>query len=266
MGGGDLPELKAIRAKYAIKDSVGDVLEARNWAGYAVASDFKDSPKPFVSGVSAEWTVPDLGKPGKTDVSISQWIGMGGLLRGDDNTIRVGVLSEIRAGYNQVLARIIMQPGTTKLLADVVVEGGDRVSASIAAVPDAADTWRVIFENKTKHTKFDQNLKFVSGRLTAEWVPFELPREGSGYANPPEMTKLKVGMEKCRLNVDGVSLSIDSVPHIAAMNTLQYKGLMFTPSHDIKDDAFSIKVIPFGQELHYQMMRNRTRYKTIEQW
>jgi hypothetical protein len=264
-GAADDPALAALKSKYEIKDSAGDVLEAQNWAGYAVASNFKDAPKPMISGVAAEWTVPELGKPGKTSVGLAQWVGIGGLLREDENMLQAGILAEIHAGYPQYLARITMRPGTNKMLPDVPVEPGDRMAVSINAVEGTPDTWRVVVENKTKNAKIDQNIQFHSNRLTAEWVPFERPRDAGQYMLPPDLKK-EIRMEKCRFFVDGTSVAIDSVPHIAAMNRCAFKGLMYVPSRDIKNDSFAIKVIPFSQPLYEQMLKNRTPYKTIEQW
>ncbi len=264
-GGSDDPALKAVKTKYEIKDSVGDVLEARNWAGYAVASDFKDSPKPMIGGVSAEWTVPDMGKPGKTDVGLAQWVGIGGLLRDDQDFLQAGIRGEIRAGYVQYVARIATRPGSIKMLPDIQVDANDRIAVSISAVEGSKDSWRVIVENLTKGSKIDQNIQFHANRLTAEWVPFERPRDAGQYMLPP-MLKKEIRMEKCRFLVDGTSLAIDSVPHIGAMNMCDFRGLMYVPSREIKNDSFSVKVIPLVKDLHEEMLRTRTRYKTIEQW
>ena len=264
-GGADDPALQEVKSKYGVKDSVGDVLEASNWAGYAVASDFKDSPQPMISGVSAEWTVPDLGKPGKTEVGLSQWIGIGGLLRGDENNLQAGIRAEIRAGYAQYVARIAMRPGSIKMLPDIVVEPNDLMAVAISAVQGKQDTWRVVVENKTKNSKVDQTVEFHANCLTAEWVPFERPRDLGQYMLPPDVKK-EIRMDKCRFLSAGTSIAIDSVPHIAAMNMCPFKGLMYVPSRDIKHDSFGIKVIPLSKELHEQMLRTRTRYKTIEEW
>ena len=264
-GGADDPAVQEVKSKYGVKDSVGDVLEASNWAGYAVASDFKDSPQPMISGVSAEWTVPDLGKPGKAEVGLAQWIGIGGLLRGDENNLQAGIRAEIRAGYAQYVARIAMRPGSIKMLPDIVVEPNDRMAVAISAVEGKEDTWRVVVENKTKNSKVDQNVEFHAKRLTAEWVPFERPRDAGQYMLPPDLKK-EIRMEKCRFLSGGTSIAIDGVPHIAAMNMCAFRGLMYVPSRDIKNDSFAIKVIPLSKELHEQMLRTRTRYKTIEEW
>ncbi len=265
IGAAEDPALQAVKSKYGIKDSVGDVLEAANWAGYVVASDFKESPKPMIGGVSAEWTVPDMGKPGKTAVGLAQWIGVGGLLRDDENMLQAGTGAEIRAGYVQYVARIAMRPGSVMLLPDIVLEANDRVAVAISAVEGSNDTWRVIVENLTKGSKVDRNIQFHANRLTAEWVPFERPRDAGEYMLPPELKK-EIRMEKCRFLVDGNSIAIDSVPHIAAMNMCRFRGLMYVPSRDIKNDTFAVKAIPLSQELHEQLLRTRTRYKTIEQW
>ena len=264
-GGPEDPALQEVKSKYEIKDSVGDVLEAANWAGYVVASDFKESPRPMIGGVSAEWTVPDLGKPGKTAVGLAQWIGIGGLLRDDDKMLQAGIGAEIRAGYVQYLARIATRPGSIQLLPDIVLEANDRVAVSITAVEGSKDTWRVIVEDRTKGSKVDRNIQFHANRLTAEWVPFERPRDAGQYMLPPALKK-EIRMEQCRFLVDGTSISIDSVPHIAAMNMCPFRGLMYVPSRDIKNDTFTIKAMPLSQELHEQMLRTRTRYKTLEQW
>jgi hypothetical protein len=264
-GGPEDSALQEVKRKYGVRDSVGDVLEASNWAGYAVASDFKDTPQPMIAGVSAEWTVPDLGKPGKTDVGLAQWVGIGGLLRDDDANLQAGIRGEIRAGYVQYFARIAMRPGSIKLLPDIQVDANDRMAVAITAVEDKQDTWRVVVENKTKGSKVDQNIAFHANRLTAEWVPFERPRDAGQFMLPPELKK-EIRMEKCRFFADRTSIAIDSVPHLAAMNMCAFRGLMYVPSRDIKDDSFAIKIIPLSKELHEQMLRTRTRYKTIEQW
>ncbi len=264
-GASDDPAWAVLKSKYEVKDTAGDVLEAKNWAGYAVASNFKDSPKPMIGGVVAEWTVPDLGKPGKTSVGLAQWIGIGGLLRDDENMLQAGILAEVRGGYAQYLARIATRPGSIKLLPSLPVEPGDRMAVEINAVEGRPDTWRVVVENKTKSAKVDQNIQFHANRLTAEWVPFERPRDAGQYMLPPDLKK-EIRMEKCRFFVDGTSVAVDSVPHLAAMNRCSFKGLLYVPSRDIKHDSFAIKVIPFSQPLYEQMLKNRTRYKTIEDW
>jgi hypothetical protein len=73
-------------------------------------------------------------------------------------------------------------------------------------------------------------------------------------------------MDKCRFVSEGTSIAIDSVPHIGAMNMCAFRGLMYIPSKELKNDSFAVKIVPLSTELHEQLLRTRTRYKTIEQW
>ena len=264
-GASDDPAWAALKSKYDIKDTAGDILESQGWAGYAVASDFKDSPKPMIGGVAAEWVVPDLGKPTKTDVGLAQWIGVGGLLRDDGNMLQAGIRAEMRAGQPHYQVRVTLRPGSAMAAPNVPVAPGDRMAVSIHAVETSPDTWRVVVENKTKNVKLDKNIHFHTSRLTAEWVPFERLREADAFLLPPDFKKA-IRMENCRFFVDGTSVAIDSVPHLGAMTADTDKGLIYTPSRDIKDDSFAIKMLPYSLPVYEQMRRIRLAYKTIEIW
>ena len=83
-----------------------------NWASYIVASDHQN-PQPVTTGISAEWTVPEVSPSSQNDTFSAIWIGIGGLFSGDGTLIQVGSEQDSIAGVSDYFVWYELLPDTS---------------------------------------------------------------------------------------------------------------------------------------------------------
>ena len=258
----DAATQKSVRQKNGVMNTIGDVHEVRNWAGYIVGSDFKDAPKPILSGVSGEWNVASVGTKSKTDVGLAQWVGIGGIVHGDDTLISVGTSGQLSAGYEQYVVKLTTRPGGAKILSDVSVNAGDVIWASISQVAGSEKNWRVQVIDRTSGATYDKLVEYESSKLTAQWVAYTSRVEGAGSQAAPDFKELR--MQKCYFQVDGTTFPVDGFPHLVVFSRDAFKGLIYVPSRDVKNASFGVKAYPYTEQFYTQLLKTRTPYKTLD--
>lgn len=139
---------------------------ARNWAGYAVATNFL-TPQPNVQGVSASWNVPTVENTG-TNAYSSVWIGVGGQF--DKTLIQVGTEQDYTNGAAQYSAWYEMLPSNSVSISSMHVSPGDQMSASISLVDSNTNLWFISMQDLSTHESFQSNFTYSSEKLSAEWI------------------------------------------------------------------------------------------------
>jgi hypothetical protein len=153
-------------------------LVSLDWAGYAVASNFVN-PQPVVLGVNGSWTVPTINASLQNAYSAA-WIGIGGQL--DSTLIQVGTEHDCVRDVPTYSVWYELLPGNSVTITSISAAPGDKITASITLVNQTTNEWSIKISDLTKAQRFEENVNYVSSRLSAEWI-VERPTVGNSLGN-----------------------------------------------------------------------------------
>lgn len=147
-----------------------------NWSGYLAAG------KTF-TGVSGEWTVPNVSGNGSTTSADASWIGIGGVTSQD--LIQTGTLNSVsRSGVVSRAAFYELLPAPATIIPDIAVSPGDVMTAAINQT--SPGQWNITITNTTKNQTFSINVSYASSYSTAEWIQ-EAPSTVGGSLIPLDL-------------------------------------------------------------------------------
>ena len=152
-------------------------MTTHTWAGYVAVSDISD-PQPVVIAVNGSWIVQRV--PWSVLLSYSsQWIGIGGILPGDEhNLIQVGTASNGFVPTNYFAWYEILHQNSydfqDELNGSYPVQPGDVMQAEISpASPGFTGIpviWNVTIEDVTKKWQFSTIEQYSSSMDSADWI------------------------------------------------------------------------------------------------
>jgi hypothetical protein len=144
---------------------LGNQAQSQNWAGYAATEG-------GYTGVSATWTVPDLGLSSPAGIDAA-WVGIGGVRSRD--LIQAGTQRTIlENGATQAEAWVELLPRASETV-PLTVDPGDTIRVSIDQ--QGPETWLIAFTNITRGQAYEVTRHYASSLSSAEWVE-EAPTAG----------------------------------------------------------------------------------------
>jgi len=143
-------------------------LTSLDWAGYAVTSN-SANPLPQVVGINGSWTVPEVNVSQRNTFSAA-WIGIGGLVEGDETLIQTGTEQDSLSGIATYSAWYELLPNDSVTITTIKVSQGDEIAASINLVDSTTNEWSIEMVDATNKQSFQENFIYDSSRLSAEWI------------------------------------------------------------------------------------------------
>jgi hypothetical protein len=143
-------------------------LMSLDWAGYVVTSDFV-SPQPLVVGINGSWTIPEV-NVSQRDTFSAAWMGIGGLVEGDETLIQTGTEQDSLSGTATYSAWYELLPNDSVTITTINMSQGDEITASINLVDSATNEWSIEMVDATKGQSFQENFIYDSSKLSAEWI------------------------------------------------------------------------------------------------
>jgi hypothetical protein len=137
-----------------------------NWAGYSIASNFRDPP-PVVTGVSGSWVVPQV-EISQNDTFSAVWIGIDGFF--GKTLIQTGTEQDSAGGVLYYFAWYELLPNDSVTITTINVSPGDIITASINLVNSGENLWSISISDVSTGQSFSQDFSYDSGQLSAEWV------------------------------------------------------------------------------------------------
>jgi hypothetical protein len=207
-----------------------------DWSGYCVASDLI-APQPWVTGVSASWTVPAV-SVSVGDSYSAAWIGVGGQY--DNTLIHVGTEQDSINGRATFSAWYELLPRRSVTIDSVSISSGDKITASISLSDRATNMWLIEIYDATTGQSFKKSLVYASSMLSADWI-VEVPtvaNRNEALANFGQIT-----FKDCRATVGNETGTINSFPSdritlnshqnitLATVSAFTYEESSFTVSY-----------------------------------
>jgi hypothetical protein len=219
-----------------------------NWAGYIVATDHQN-PQPVTTGISAEWTVPEVSPSSQNDTFSAVWIGIGGLFSGDGTLIQVGSEQDSIAGVSDYFFWYELLPDTSNTIDTIVVSPGDRITASIQLVDPAFDGWSIYIADLTSNQEFQIDVTYFSSQLSAEWI-VERPTAGRRLATLADIGSVTFTNCQATINSRNGSISafpsFESIMYLRVANTNGTGEMQLTTVSDLTNggQSFTVNTYP----------------------
>ena len=173
-------------------------LHASQWSGYLAASDVQNR-SPVVSSVSGSWVVPEVNASENMTFS-GIWVGIGGY--GEETLIQTGTEQEYFNGKPVYYAWYELLPDYLVQIPRILVQPGDKMTASISLVNEAESTWSIMISDVTRGTHFEKTVVYNSSRLSAEWI-VERPKVNGTVSTLADFGTAT--FTDCKATIDGVT-------------------------------------------------------------
>lgn len=142
---------------------------ASNWSGYAITGSTYNQ-------MSGQWTVPSV-KASSGNTYSSSWIGIDGF--NNSNLIQTGTEQDYVNGHAQYDAWWEILPAAETVIPSMVVEPGDKMSASIQN--QGGGQWKITLTDVTENETFSTTQSYSGPGTSAEWIQ-EAPEVGGRIA------------------------------------------------------------------------------------
>jgi hypothetical protein len=214
---------------------------SEDWSGYVAFSDLQ-KPQPSVTGVSAQWTVPEVTSSQRYSYSAA-WIGIGGYV-GDGTLIQVGTEQDSQNGVGAYSAWYELLSGNVITIYTISLSAGDEISASINLKDSNSSIWTVEITDVTKGQTFKQDFQYDSSRLSAEWI-VERPTVGGRYGTLADFGE--VTFTNSTVNMSAAGQPIDRFPNKQIiMYNLQGKALVSVSPLSSDGSTFTVTYLANG--------------------
>ena len=167
------PTAASIQSPILTQSSLVDLnslaISSLNWGGYAAASG--TTPTPTVTAVYGSWILQSV-QPSTGSKYSSQWIGIGGLFKGDKSLIQTGTESNSANGKTSYGVWWETLPNAETPISESV-SPGDVISASIVCISSCVtgtQTWTITVQDSTQGWTFTKTLSYSSSLKSAEWI------------------------------------------------------------------------------------------------
>ncbi len=159
-----------------------------------------------VTGVSGSWVVPAV-NTSQGDVYSAVWIGIGGYR--ESSLVQTGTLQGVRDGKVFYYAWYQFLPNPSVRIKSLIVEPGDRMTASVSLVDKDKNLWLVQIRDVTKGESYNGTFSYRSSRLSAEWI-VERPSLSGRITTLADFGG--VTFTECSATIDNVTGGIRSFP------------------------------------------------------
>jgi hypothetical protein len=226
------------------------------WAGYVAVSDLSN-PQPVVTTVKGSWIVQRVQWSLLLSYS-SQWIGIGGILPGDEhNLIQVGTMSNGFIPTNYFAWYEFLHQNSydfpVALNGSYPVQPGDVMQAEISLAPpsftDIPLTWNITIKDLTKNWQFSAIEHYSSSMDSADWIEekqsyyysdifpfsflanFGVAEYGREYTSVPDTNYATIGTTTAQIN------NLHNFPIIMVNNN---GNILAQPSRLSPDGSFNV--------------------------
>jgi|GEM_PF-2850463 hypothetical protein len=209
-------------------------LVSKNWAGYIATVN-----QPIISGVKAEWTVPEIRK-GKEGAGLVQWVGIGSAKSGDQmQLVTEEIIDKGNASY---YAAIDLQPDYVVKLVGFPLKPLDQVEAKILLFPGTNNKWLLQITNLTQKIEIQRVHTYDSSRLWGEFIGVEATQ--LNHSSYQELADFKeISIRNCVVTIDNKPITINMLPNTAVVMVDRKSHLRYTPVR-MRTDTTSFTIVP----------------------
>jgi hypothetical protein len=159
------PSVDPNAPELVVTGMLGNQPESQNWAGYAATEG-------SYTGVSATWTVPDIGLASPAGIDAA-WVGIGGMRSRD--LIQAGTQRTVLDnGATQQEAWVELLPRASET---VPLRVGPGNTIRVAIDQQGPETWLIAFTNISSGQTYQVTKHYASSLSSAEWIE-EAPSAG----------------------------------------------------------------------------------------
>lgn len=228
-------EVAGVLSRYNIKSGEGaERLESKNWAGYIAAVN-----QPIISGVKAEWTIPEIRKSDK-EAGLVQWVGIGSAKHGDQMQFATEETTE--KGRVSYYAAIDLLPNDVIKFPNFPLNPLDQVEAQILLFPGTNNKWLFQITNFTQKVQIQKVYTYDSSRQWGEFIGVEATQlNHSSYQTLADFKQ--VDMKNCVVIIDNKPIKINMLPNTAVAMIDRKNHLRYMPAK-MRADTASFTIIP----------------------
>ena len=225
-------------------------VSSTNWSGYAAATG--TSPSPVVTAVYGSWVVQTVQASSSATYS-SQWIGIGGLFKGDKSLIQTGSESDSSGGKTSYSVWWETLPQAETPINEKV-SAGDVISASIVCISSctsSTQSWTITLSDVTQGWTFATTLSYSSSLKSAEWIderPSQCVLVACKLTTLADFGTASFGQDYTSVSgtgsatIGGSTLPIGSLPHAAIVMDASSGGSVIAQPSALSADGTSFTI------------------------
>ncbi len=210
--------LKPNTSKASTSGSTANSYNSVNWSGYMTNEE-------NITGITANWTVPEVLGNNQSKTGDATWIGIGGITSSD--LLQIGTQNTISAD-GQVTSSAFYEilPAAPRTIDTVSLLPGSSIAASINQIKPGL--WQINLTNLSTQEIFSSYVIYQSSRSSAEWI------EEDPTASPTKLLPLDnfgmVSFTSGTAIVNGSNANILSSHAQPITMVSQSSGIMAKPS------------------------------------
>jgi hypothetical protein len=221
------PSVDPNAPELVVTGMLGNQPESQNWAGYAATEG-------SYTGVSATWTVPDIGLASPAGIDAA-WVGIGGMRSRD--LIQAGTQRTVLDnGATQQEAWVELLPRASET---VPLRVGPGNTIRVAIDQQGPETWLIAFTNISSGQTYQVTKHYASSLSSAEWIE-EAPSAGRQRVLPLDnFGTVRFSQASVIRDTEALNIS-QSGAHAITMITPNGLHLVEPSALGVDGDSFSV--------------------------